>query len=82
MRRARQNHHKGACPLRGGGALGEEFHGGVVGGVFVGVVERLKWQQGRGLHVAAALEGAAEDENERYLRAQYYIETHLKEDAA
>ena len=37
--------------------LGEEFHGGVVGDVFVGVVEGLKWQQGRGLHVAAALEG-------------------------
>ena len=32
--------------------------------------------------LTAALEGAAEDENERYLRAQYYIETHLKEDAA
>ena len=28
------------------------------------------------------LDGAAEDENERYLRAQYYIETHLKEDAS
>ena len=31
--------------------------------------------------LTAALEGAAEDENNRYLRAQYYIETHLKEDA-
>ena len=40
--------------------LGEEFHGGVVGGVFVGVVEGLKWQQGRGLHVAAALEGVGD----------------------
>ena len=25
---------------------------------------------------------AAEEENDRYLRAQYYIETHLKEDAS
>ena len=34
-----QNHHKGACPLCGGGVLGEELHRGVVGGVLVGVVE-------------------------------------------
>ena len=32
--------------------------------------------------LTAALEGAAEDENNRYLRAQYYVETHLKEDAS
>ena len=50
-----ENHHKGACPLYGGGMLGEEFHGGVVGGVFVGVVEGLERQQGCGLRVSAAL---------------------------
>ena len=32
--------------------------------------------------LTSELTGAAEDENERYLRAQYYIETHLKEDAS
>ena len=32
--------------------------------------------------LTAELEGAAADENDRYLRAQYYIETHLKEDAS
>ena len=37
-----KNHHKGACPLFGGGVLGEELHGGVVGGVLVGVVEGLE----------------------------------------
>lgn len=37
-----ENHHKGARPLRGGGVLGEELHGGVVGGVLVGVVEGLE----------------------------------------
>ena len=31
--------------------------------------------------LTSELAGAAEDENDRYLRAQYYIETHLKEDA-
>ena len=50
-----ENHHKGACPLCGGGVLGEELHGGVVGGVFVGVVEGLERQQGCGLRVSAAL---------------------------
>ena len=39
------------------GALGEELHGGVVGGVLVGVVEGFERQQGRGLRIAAALEG-------------------------
>ena len=52
-----ENHHKGACPLCGSGALGEELHGGVVSGVLVGVVEGLERQQGCGLRIAAALEG-------------------------
>ena len=52
-----KNHHKGACPLCGGEVLGEELHGGVVGGVLVGVVEGLERQQSVGLCVAAALEG-------------------------
>ena len=39
------------------GALGEELHGGVVGVVLVGVVEGFERQQGRGLRIAAALEG-------------------------
>ena len=34
-----ENHHKGACPFVVVGALGEELHRGVVGGVLVGVVE-------------------------------------------
>ena len=41
--------------LCGGGALGEELHGGVVGGALVGVVEGLERQQGCGLRIAAAL---------------------------
>ena len=52
-----ENHHKGACPLCGGGVLGKELHGGVVGGVLVGVVEGLERQQGCGLRITAALEG-------------------------
>ena len=52
-----KNHHKGACPLCGGEVLGEELHGGVVGGVLVGVVEGLERQQSVGLCAAAALEG-------------------------
>ena len=40
------------------------------------------WRMQNG-QLTAALEGAAEDENERYLRAQYYIETHFDgEDAS
>ena len=38
------------------------------------------WRMQNG-QLTMELEGAAEDENGRYLRAQYYIETHLKEDA-
>lgn len=38
------------------------------------------WRMQNG-QLTMELEGAAEDENDRYLRAQYYIETHLKEDA-
>ena len=41
--------------------LGEELHGGVVGGVFVGVVEGLERQQGCGLRIAAALEGVGNE---------------------
>ena len=41
--------------------LGEEFHGGVVGGVLVGVVEGLERQQGCGLRIAAALEGVGNE---------------------
>ena len=37
-----------------------------------------RMQNGR---LTMELDGTAEDENGRYLRAQYYIETHLKEDA-
>lgn len=48
-------------PLCGGGALGEELHGGVVGGVLVGVVEGLERQQGCGLCIAAALEGVGDE---------------------
>ena len=55
--RSEINHHKGACPLCGCEVLGEELHGGVMGGVLVGVVEGLERQQGCGLRVAAALEG-------------------------
>lgn len=40
--------------------LGEELHGGVVGGVFVGVVEGFERQQRHGLGVAAALEGVGD----------------------
>ena len=58
---ADQNHHKGACPLCGGGVLGEEFHRGVVGGVLVGVVEGFERQQSVGLCVAAALEGVRDE---------------------
>ena len=58
---AGQNHHKGACPLCGGGALGEELHGGVVSGALVGVVEGLERQQGCGLRIAAALEGVGDE---------------------
>ncbi len=47
--------------LCGGGALGEELHGGVVGGVLVGVVEGLERQQGCGLCIAAALEGVRDE---------------------
>lgn len=39
------------------GALGEELHGGVVGGVLVGVVEGFERQQSVGLRIATALEG-------------------------
>ena len=39
------------------------------------------WRMQNG-QLTMELEGAAEDENGRYLRAQYYIETHLKEDAS
>lgn len=38
------------------------------------------WRMQNG-QLTMELDGTAEDENERYLRAQYYIETHLKEDA-
>jgi len=41
--------------------LGEELHGGVVGGVLVGVVEGLERQQGCGLRIAAALEGVGDE---------------------
>ena len=34
------------------------------------------WRMSGG-QIVASLEGAAEDENDRYLRAQYYIETHF-----
>ena len=47
--------------LCGGGVLGEELHGGVVGGVLVGVVEGLERQQGCGLRIAAALEGVGDE---------------------
>lgn len=47
--------------LCGGGALGEELHGGVVGGALVGVVEGLERQQGCGLRIAAALEGVGNE---------------------
>ena len=56
-----ENHHKGACPLCGGEVLGEELHGGVVGGALVGVVEGLERQQGCGLRIAAALEGVGNE---------------------
>ena len=56
-----ENHHKGACPLCGGRVLGEELHGGVVGGVLVGVVEGLERQQSVGLCVATALEGVGDE---------------------
>lgn len=49
------------CPLCGGGALGEELHGRVVGGVLVGVVEGLERQQGCGLRIAAAPEGVGNE---------------------
>lgn len=39
------------------------------------------WRMQNG-QLTMELDGAAEEENERYLRAQYYIETHLKEDAS
>lgn len=39
------------------------------------------WRMQNG-QLTMELDGAAEDENGRYLRAQYYIETHLKEDAS
>ncbi len=42
------------------GALGEELHGGVVGGVLVGAVEGLERQQGGGLCIATALEGVGD----------------------
>ena len=38
------------------------------------------WRMQNG-QLTMELDGTAEDENGRYLRAQYYIETHLKEDA-
>ena len=41
--------------------LGEKFHGGVVGGVLVGVVEGLERQQGCDLRIAAALEGVGNE---------------------
>ena len=47
--------------LCSGGALGEELHGGVVGGALVGVVEGLERQQGCGLRIAAALEGVGDE---------------------
>lgn len=47
--------------LCGGEVLGEQLHGGVVGGVFVGVVEGLERQQGCGLRIAAALEGVGNE---------------------
>ncbi|GEM_PF-6121142 len=59
--RSEINHHKGACPLCGGGALGEELHRGVVGGVLVDVVEGLERQQSCGLRIAAALEGVGNE---------------------
>lgn len=39
------------------------------------------WRMQNG-QLTMELDGTAEDENGRYLRAQYYIETHLKEDAS
>ena len=39
------------------------------------------WRMQNG-QLTMELDGAAEEENDRYLRAQYYIETHLKEDAS
>lgn len=39
------------------------------------------WRMQNG-QLSMELDGTAEDENGRYLRAQYYIETHLKEDAS
>ena len=39
------------------------------------------WRMQNG-QLTMELDGTAEDENDRYLRAQYYIETHLKEDAS
>lgn len=47
--------------LCSGGVLGEELHGGVVGGVLVGVVEGLERQQGFGLRIAAVLEGVGDE---------------------
>ena len=47
--------------LCGGGALGEELHRGVVGGVLVGVVEGLERQQGGGLCIATALKGMGDE---------------------
>ena len=41
--------------------LGEKLHGGVVGGVLVGVVKGLERQQGCGLRIAAALEGVGNE---------------------
>lgn len=49
------------CPsLCGGGALGEELHRGVMGGVLVVVVEGFERQQGCGLRIAAAIEGVGD----------------------
>ena len=47
--------------LCSGGALGEELHGGVVGGALVGVVEGLERQQGGGLCIATPLEGVGNE---------------------
>ena len=58
---ADQNHHKGACPLCGGGALGEELHCGVVGSVLVSVVEGFERQQGGGLCIATVLESVGDE---------------------
>ena len=41
--------------------LREELHGGVEGGVLVGVVEGFERQQSRGLRVTAALEGVGDE---------------------